>query len=165
VGLLNALKNRVSTNLKVTQLSYMSHPSQIAAFCRALPPDEQAAVMKGIEGAFKWLPVAQIAQSMFPAYYSGGVSPEALDLVMGGQVSGGIELMRQQNQYVAPPSYGFTPAQQASLSFAWVLLNALKQAGSNQPSPMARGPDDRCAHCGKSLEPSAKFCSGCGARV
>jgi hypothetical protein len=45
----DSLKNRLGANLKVTQLSYMLHPGQIVAFCRALSADEQAAVMKGIE--------------------------------------------------------------------------------------------------------------------
>jgi hypothetical protein len=154
----DSLKNRVSANVKVTQLSYMMHPDQIVTFCRALPPDDRAAVMKGIESTFKWMPVAQIAQSMFPSYYSGGVSPEALDLVMGGQVQGGVDLMRQQNQYTPPPMYGFTAANQAALSFAWVVLNALQDQG--RPSP-ARF----CAQCGRALETGARFCGGCGSRL
>ncbi len=166
MGLLDSVKNRLSANLKLTQISYMSHPAQIVAFCQGLAPDERTAIMNGIDSAFKWQPVAQIAQAMFPSYYSGGVSAEALDLVKGGQVSGGIELMRQQNQYYAPPSYGFTPAQQASLSFAWVVLNALnQQAGAAPPARPGAPANHFCSQCGKPIDSGARFCTHCGSRL
>ena len=169
MGLLDSPKNRVSANFKLTQLSFMTHPAQIVAFCQGLAPDERAAVMKGIDSAFKWQPVAQIAQAMFPTYYSGGVSEEALDLVKGGQVSGGVELMRQQNQYTAPPSFGFTPAQQAALSFAWVVLNALNQPATGAAaaaSVRASGPANGfCSQCGKPVESGSRYCPGCGSRL
>jgi hypothetical protein len=126
--LLKLLKDRVSTNLQLTRLSFMTQPYEIIAFCQGLTPAERAGITKGIESQFKWQSVAQVAQAMFPTYNSGsGVSAEALDMVKGGQISGGLELMRMENQAAAQPNWGMMPAQQAALSFAWMVLKGMEQ--------------------------------------
>jgi hypothetical protein len=126
--LLKLLKDRVSTNLQLTRLSFMTQPHEIIAFCQGLTPAERASITKGIESQFKWQSVAQVAQAMFPTYNAGsGVSAEALDMVKGGQISGGLELMRMENQAAAQPNWGMMPAQQAALSFAWMVLKRMEQ--------------------------------------
>jgi hypothetical protein len=127
MGLFDALKEKFSTNLKLTRLSFMTQQHEIYAFCQSQAPAERAALIKGIESQFKWQSVAQIAQAMFPSYGSGaGASAETLDMVKAGHISAGLELMRIDNQATAQPNWGMLPAQQAALSFAWMVLKAMK---------------------------------------
>jgi hypothetical protein len=123
MGLFDQMKQRLSANWKYTQLSFMTDPRQIVAFCEKLSPEERGQVKQAIESAFRWQPVAQVAQAMFPALAgsTAGVSADALDLVRGGFVSGGVELMGMQ-QTAASPQLGLTPQQQAALSLAWLVL-------------------------------------------
>ena len=124
MGLFNQITQRLSVNWKYTQLTFMTDPRQIVAFCEKLSPAERGQVKQAIESAFRWQPVAQVAQAMFPALAgstAGGVSADALDLVRGGFVSGGVELMGMQ-QTAASPQLGLTPQQQAALSLAWLVL-------------------------------------------
>jgi len=146
MGFFDSVKNRLAVNLKVTKLSFQTQPADIVRQCRELTPDERLAALNAIEAMFRWQSVGQIAQQLFPAYsYGGGVSADAKDLIMGGCVDAGVELMRQQNQPTAQPGYGgMLPIQQAALSFAWIVLKALDQA------PVAT------AHSGSS------FCTACG---
>jgi hypothetical protein len=128
MGLFKLLKDKVSTNLQLMHLSFMTQPYEIMAFCQGLTPAERTCIIKGIESQFKWQSVAQVAQAMFPTYSSGsGVSAEALDMVKSGQISGGLELMRMENQTAAQPQWGLMPAQQATLSFAWMVLKKMEQ--------------------------------------
>ena len=128
MGLLDSLKDRVSSNLKFTRVTLMTQQHEIIAFCQSLTPAERGNIIKGIESHFKWQSVASVAQAMFPVQsYSGGVSAEALDMVTHGQVSGGLELMRQQNYVAAQPAWGMMPQQQAALSFAWMVLKGMEQ--------------------------------------
>jgi hypothetical protein len=84
MGLFDSLKNRVSANLKLTHLSFMTQQHEIVAFCQSLTQAERTVIIKGIESQFKWQSVAQIAQAVFPSYNPGsGVSAEALDMVKG----------------------------------------------------------------------------------
>jgi hypothetical protein len=48
-------------------------------------------------------------------------------MVKSGQISGGLELMRMENQTAAQPNWGMLPAQQAALSFAWMVLKGMEQ--------------------------------------
>ena len=129
MGFLDAMKNRLGANLKYVRLSYMTDPREIVPFCQGMTPQERTVVLKGIDSAFKWQPAAQLAQALYPAlvHSNGGVSQEAKDLVMGGNVDAGVELMRIQSQPAMTPQFGMTPTQQAALSFAWVVLKALEQ--------------------------------------
>jgi hypothetical protein len=176
LGLLDSFKNRLSSNLKLTRLSFMTQQHEIIGYCQGLTQAERAAILHGIESQFKWQSVAQVAQAMFPSYnYGGGVSAEALDMVKGGQISGGIELMRQENQAVTQPQWGgMTPAQQAALSFAWMILKGMElreAADSQHPSVAPRagtpsaGPPDAafCVACGTHRS-SGRYCTNCGAR-
>jgi hypothetical protein len=129
--------------------------------------------LKGIESQFKWQSVAQIAQAMFPSYnYGSGVSAEALDMVKAGQVSGGVELMRMQNQGAPQPNWGMMPAQQAALSFAWIVLKGMEQheaalAGKAAAAGARGGISDSearfCTSCGAARNPG-RYCIQCGAR-
>ena len=174
MGLLDSLKDRFSANLKFTRLSFMTQPHEIVAFCQSLTAAERAVVIKGIESQFKWQSVAQVAQAMFPTYsYGSGVSAEALDMVKGGQISGGVELMRMENQAASQPNWGMMPAQQAALSFAWMVLKGLDQreaAPDYKASPVT-SPDDPagatdaafCSSCGMRRN-TGRYCTNCGAR-
>lgn len=174
MGLLDSLKDRFSANLKLTRLSFMTHPQEIIAFCEALTPAERTAIVRGIESQFRWQSVAQVAQAMFPSYnYGSGVSAEALDMVKAGQVSGGVELMRMQNQAAPQPNWGMMPAQQAALSFAWIVLKGMEQheaalagnaaaAGASRETTVST--DARfCTSCGARRNPG-RYCINCGAR-
>lgn len=106
----------------------MTNPRDIVTFCQGMENAERTEMIKGIESQFKWQSVAQVAQMMYPSYTSGGlVSEEALDMVKSGQISGGLELMRLQNQTTQSPSFGMTTSQQAALAFAWLILNGLNR--------------------------------------
>ena len=173
MGLLDSLKDRFSANLKLTQLSFMTQPHEIAAFCERLTPAERLAIIKGIENQFKWQSVAQTAQAMFPSYYHGsGVSAEALDMVRSGQISGGLELMRMENQAAPQPNWGMMPAQQAALSFAWTVLKGMEQreaaSGYNAPPSIENDPPGEsdaafCTSCGTRRK-LGRYCTNCGAR-
>jgi hypothetical protein len=139
-----------------------------------LTPAERSSVIKGIESQFRWHSVAQVAQAMFPSYnYGSGVSAEALDMVKGGQISGGMELMRMQNQAVAQPGWGMMPAQQAALSFAWMVLKEIEQRETalaygappaDQQSEVQDASDTTyCTYCGTRRKPG-RYCINCGAR-
>jgi hypothetical protein len=173
------LMDRMKANCRVTQLSWMTFPQQIAAACQSWSPEERAAVLRGIESTFKWAPVAQIAQGMFAQYFqpSGGVSPESVDMVIHGQVEGGLALMRQENQQQASTmQWGLTPAQQAALSYAWTVLKAMEQREMMGPTARAaaaaapEGPaaestgaaPNFCSQCGSRVEAGARFCARCG---
>jgi hypothetical protein len=161
MGLFDSVKNRLAVNLKVTKLSFQTKPAEIVRQCKELTPAERPVALKAIEAMFRWQPVSQIAQQMFPAYsYGGGVSDEAKDLVMGGCVDAGVELMRQQNQVAAPAYGGMLPIQQAALSFAWIVLKAL-----DQPAPRAAsGGGGFCTGCGSRRPSVGVFCASCGQR-
>jgi hypothetical protein len=174
MGLLDSLKDRFSANLKFTRLSFMTQPHEIITFCQGLTPAERSSVIKGIESQFRWHSVAQVAQAMFPSYnYGSGVSAEALDMVKGGQISGGMELMRMQNQAVAQPGWGMMPAQQAALSFAWMVLKEIEQRETalaygappaDQQSEVQDASDTTyCTYCGTRRKPG-RYCINCGAR-
>ena len=172
MGLLDSLKGRLSANLKLTRLSFMTQPHDIMAFCQNLSPAKRAAIVKGIESQFKWQSVAQVAQGMFPSY-NYGVSAEALDMVKGGQISGGLELMRTENQAPAQGNWGMMPAQQAALSFAWMVLKRIEQrdaalahyvpAAAVHAATAGAAGEGFCASCGarRSL---GRYCANCGAR-
>jgi hypothetical protein len=167
----------MKANLRVTQLSYLTTPQQIATTCAGWNADERAEVLRGIESTFRWAPVAQVAQSLFAPYFQqgGGVSPEATDMVIHGQIEGGLELMRQQNSPTPQASWGLTSGQQAALSYAWMVLKASEQrdlAGHSvsTASPTRHATDDVrtvaahfCSQCGARAEHGARFCSSCGA--
>jgi hypothetical protein len=164
------LKDRLSANLKLTRLSFMTQQHEIIVFCQGLSPADRAEIIKGIESQFKWQPLAQLAQAMFPSYnYGTGGSPEALDMVKGGQISGGLELMRIENQAAQQPSWGMMPTQQAVLSFAWMVLKGIEQRESalayHAPKAAMDGAADSvfCASCGKRRSPG-RYCANCGAR-
>lgn len=173
MGLLDSMKDRFSANLKLTRLAYMTQSHEIIAFCQTLTADERARIIAGIESQFKWQSVSQVAQALFPSYsYGGGVSAEALDMVKSGQVSGGVELMRWENQPALQQQWGFTPAQQASLSFAWTVLKAIEQgarapryqtAASGSGTATNSGDANFCASCGAHRKPGL-YCSNCGSR-
>lgn len=134
MGLFDSLKDRLAANLKLTRLSFMTQQHEIVAFCQGLTPDERAGIIKGIETQIKWQSLASVAQAMFPSFGSGGgVSAEALDMVKGGQISGGLELMRIENQAAAQRNRGMMPAQQAALSFAWMVLKGMEQREAALP--------------------------------
>jgi hypothetical protein len=128
MGLFDAVKQKLSTNLQLTRQSFMTGPQQIVAFCRGVDAASRSDMIRAIESQFKWQSVAQLAQAMFPAYGSGShVSEEALDMVKGGQISGGLELMRMENQSFSTANPGMTPAQQAALTFAWIVLTGMEK--------------------------------------
>jgi hypothetical protein len=147
------MKNRLSTNLKFTSLSFMTNQQEILTFCQSLTPVERADMVKNIESHFQWQSVAQLAQAMYPTYYAGGVSAEALDMVKSGQVTGGVELMHWQNQGAMQPNWGGMPAQNAALGFAWMVLKAMDQ---QQASGNAF-----CTSCG-ARRSADRFCTNCG---
>jgi membrane protease subunit (stomatin/prohibitin family) len=98
------------------------------------------------------------------------VSAEALDMVKSGQISGGLELMRWENQPAMQQQWGFTPAQQASLSFAWTVLKAIEQSASAAiyqaaaratGAPVNTGDTNFCTSCGARRAPGL-YCSNCG---
>jgi hypothetical protein len=172
MGLLDSMKDRFSANLKLTRLAHMTQSHEIIAFCRSLTADERARIIAGIESQFKWQSVSQVAQALFPSYnYGAGVSAEALDMVKSGQISGGLELMRWENQPAMQQQWGFTPAQQASLSFAWTVLKAIEQsasAASYQAAAASGAPANTgdaifCTSCGARRAPGL-YCSNCGTR-
>ncbi len=172
MSLFDQVKNRLATNLKYTQLTLMTQPAQIVAFCQKLTPDERAGVRKGIESAFRWQPVAQIAQAMYPmlAAPHHGVSAEAMDLAKGGLVDGAVELMAMQNQPPPTPQFGMTSQQQATLAFAWAVLQRLEAPAAAAPptaGAAARTPSDVrfCSSCGTRTQPGARFCSACGSAL
>jgi len=174
MGLMDSLKHRVSTNMKVTQLMFMTHPAQIIPFCQSLSPADRAEVIKGIENTFKWQPVAQIAQALFPAQPTSNVAADAADLAKGGFVSGAVDLITMQSQPVQP-QYGMTQAQQAALSYAWMVLKNMES--SSVPSSTSSFPASAvssdggvtstalyCGQCGTRRPEGANFCSRCGNR-
>lgn len=167
MNFLNSIKNRIAVNLKVTKLSFMTQPNHIIRTCHDFSAEERSQAIKAIESMFRWQPVAQMAQSMFPSYYSGGgVSPEALDMASHGQVSGGLELMRLENQAAPASMGGMLPIQQAALSFAWTVLKALEQQPSRS-NPAVSAPDSVstkrfCPDCGQRRSSEGRFCTGCG---
>lgn len=160
MGLFDSLKDRLSANLKLTRLSFMTQPHDIIAFCQGLTPVERASIMKGIESQFKWQSVAQVAQAMFPSYsYGGGVSAEALDMVKSGQVSGGAELMRMENQAATQQQWGMLPVQQASLSFAWTVLRGIEQ----RETVLDHHSLTEAVHGATASAARDAFCTSCGA--
>jgi hypothetical protein len=172
MGFLDSLKDRFSANLKLTRLSFMTQQHEIVAFCQGLTPAERARIIKGIESQFRWQSVAQVAQAMFPSYsYGNGVSAEALDMVKSGQIDGGLELMRIENQAAAQPNWGMMPVQQAALSFAWMVLQGIEQreaalayhARSEAVHGATAGAADApcCASCGTRRSPG-RYCTNCG---
>jgi hypothetical protein len=158
--------DRIKSNVRVQRLSFMTSAPAIVAFCQGLDPSERAEAIRGIESMFKWQPVAQIAQGLFSSYSAPhGVSADAKDLVMGGYVSAGVELMAMQNQAQAPPpQFGMLPMQQVALSYAWTVLKALEQQ-SSQPLPFAAPAASARAHAPTATapQPSRRFCTRCGA--
>jgi hypothetical protein len=90
-------------------------------------------------------------------------------MAIHGQVSGGLELMRQENQVAAQPAWHMMPQQQATLSFAWMVLKGMEQRESfAQQSPAvadSAGPSNAafCASCG-TRRSSGLHCTNCGAR-
>jgi len=172
MGLLDSLKDRAASNLKFTRLTFMNQQNEIIAFCQSLTPNDRVNIIKGIESHFKWQSVASVAQALFPAQsYGGGVSAESLDMVTHGQIGGGLELMRQENQ-VAPQqtAWGMMPQQQAALSFAWLVLKGMEQRESllrQSPATTAtsgRPPNSAfCTSCGLKRCPGL-YCVHCGAR-
>jgi hypothetical protein len=162
MGLFDSVKNRLAVNLKVTKLSFQTVPADIIRQCNELTPAERPIVLKAIEAMFRWQSVSQIAQQMFPSYTcGGGVSDEAKDLVMGGYVNAGVELMRQQNQVAAPNYGGMLPIQQAALSFAWIVLKVI-----DQPAPQpTRSAGAFCTGCGSPRAATGLFCASCGRRL
>ena len=124
MGLMDSLKHRFSTNMKITQLMYMTQPTDIVRFCQSLSREDRGDVVKGIESAFKWQPVAQIAQAFFPAQASSGAVVDAVDLAQGGYVSGAVDLMRAQSQNVQA-QYGMTAMQQAALEVGLDVVSGL----------------------------------------
>jgi membrane protease subunit (stomatin/prohibitin family) len=92
-------------------------------------------------------------------------------MVKSGQLRGGLELMRWENQPAMQQQWGFTPAQQASLSFAWTVLKAIEQsasaayqtAASASGAPEYTGDANFCTSCGAHRAPGL-YCSNCGAR-
>jgi hypothetical protein len=88
-----------------------------------------------------------------------GVSDDAMDLIHGGFISGGVDLIAMQNQAPPPPQFGLTGQQQAALSFAWLVLQRLQQRGTTvgvRAVEMAKA--DASASAG------ARFCTVCGLR-
>lgn len=134
MGFLDSVKNRLALNLKLTKISFMVNRNDIVQACQAMSKDERAGALKSIEDMFRWQPIAQIAGAFFPNYYSSGVSDEALDLVKGSYVQGGVDLMRSQSQPIQP-QYGMLPIQQAAFSFAWLVLKALEQRDATAALP------------------------------
>ena len=174
MGLMDSLKHRLSTNMKVTQLMFMTQPMAIVQFCRGLNREDRAGVLKGIESAFKWQPVAQIAQALFPAQQSSNVAADAADLAKGGFISGAVDLMGMQSQSVQP-QYGMTAAQQAALSYAWTVLKSIEQQDGISRSPQVaqmemQDPGEPaggalyCSRCGTKRPEGANFCNRCGSR-
>ena len=161
MGVFDAVKTRIGSNLKFVQLSYMTHPADIIQFCRSLAPDDRVVVLKGIESSFKWQPAAQLAQTLFPAlcHSGGGVSQEAKDMALGGDVSAAVRMMSWENQAPPTPQFGMTATQQATLSFAWVVLKALEQEDSGAPASVAV-----CRACGERRRSADPFCAHCGRR-
>src|SRR5678816_2064106 len=104
MGFFDRVMDRVSSNVRLTQLSWMTQPDQIIAFCRGVSAAERAALIKGIEGQFRWQSVALIARAILPSSaYGAYVSDEALGMAIGGQVDGALDLMRMENP--ATPQY------------------------------------------------------------
>ena len=175
MGFLDSVKNRLALNLKLTKISFMVNRNDIVQACQAMSKDERAGALNSIEGMFRWQPIAQIAGALFPNYYSSGVSDEALDLVRGGYVQGGVDLMRSQSQPIQP-QYGMLPIQQAALSFAWLVLKAFDQRDATAalppplrvpppPFPGTAPPTEAkfCSACGTPRFPGGRFCGNCGA--
>jgi hypothetical protein len=181
MGLMDQIKNRLTTNWKIQRLSFMTSQREIVMYCRALEPAERPAIMQGIESMFKWQPVAQMAQGLFSSYFtpSGGVSDDAKDLVKGGYVDAGVELMRLENQpQVSQMQLGMTPMQQMALCYAWTVLRMLEEPGSvatAQPAGSAglaqavtAPPGDApafCSQCGTKTKAGGLFCTKCGNRL
>ncbi|MGH9875056.1 MAG: hypothetical protein ACRD9S_21585 [Pyrinomonadaceae bacterium] len=153
----DAMKDRLSSNLKFVKLSYLTRPDEIIQFCQSLTPGERDVVLKGIESSFKWQPVALIAQAFYPTVVGpSGVSEDAMDLVRGGFVEGGIELMKSQSQ-PPPQQFGMTATQQAVYSFAWVVLKAIEQESNAAPASVAV-----CRGCRARRRSADPFCQSCG---
>lgn len=175
MGLMDQIKNRLTTNWKLQRLSLMSTQAEILMYCRDLDPAERTSVMHGIESQFKWQPVAQVAQGLFSSYFtpSGGVSDDARDLIKGGYVDAGVELMRLENQpQVSQMQLGMTPLQQMALSYAWTVLRMLEQeraAATEGPAQaVTASPGDApayCSQCGAKTKTGALFCTKCGSRL
>jgi hypothetical protein len=176
MGLLNSFKERLSLNLKVTKLSFMTNPNDILQYCQAFTPGERSLALKNIESQFKWQPIAKIAQAMYPTLYGshGGVSADAMDLIQGGYVEAGVKLMGIENQPPVAPNFGMLPIQQCALSFAWVALNAMQQrdavltsssASLRGSAPLHTASYGFCSSCGSPRELGAYFCTRCGQRV
>ena len=166
MGFMDQIKNRLSANWKLQRIMFMSSQAEIARYCRDLDPAERAAVTQGIESMFKWQPVAQVAQGLFSSYFtpSGGVSDDAKDLIKGGYVDAGVELMRLENQpQVSQVQMGMTPMQQLALSYAWTVLRMLGAQGAVAASP-GEAPA-YCSQCGTRTKPGGTFCTKCGGRL
>src|SRR5438105_3092268 len=114
MSLLDSFKNRIAVNLKVTRLSFMTRLDDILNYCLGFTREERQAALRNIESQFKWQPVAQMAQALYPTLFGGykGVSPEAMDLVQGGYVDAGVKLMAMENQAPVAPAIGMLPIQQ-----------------------------------------------------
>jgi len=126
MGFLNSLKKRVSLNLKLTRLSFMSAP-EIIAFCQSQTQAERVALVQGIESQLKWQGVLQVSQVMFATNsVGGGVSSEALDMVKDGQIYGGLALMNQENQISGRTQWGMAPGQSGALNFALMVLKGIE---------------------------------------
>jgi membrane protease subunit (stomatin/prohibitin family) len=127
----------------------MTSQGEIMMYCRALEPAERPGIMQGIESMFKWQPVVQMAQGLFSSYFtpSGGVSDDAKDLIKGGYVDAGVELMRLENQpQVSQMQLGMTPMQQMALCYA-----------CDAPA--------YCSQCGTKTKAGGLFCTKCGSRL
>jgi hypothetical protein len=175
MSLLDSFKNRIAVNLKITRMSFMTRPDEILQYCLGFTQEERQAALRNIESQFKWQPVAQMAQALYPTLFGGykGVSSEAMDLVQGGYVDAGVKLMAMENQAPVAPPMGMLPIQQSALSFAWVVLGALEQTSA---APMSRAAaasqsgtaqvSSYCGSCGAAAyDSSARFCQNCGAEL
>jgi hypothetical protein len=160
MGVLDSIKNRLSLNLKVTKMSFMTNPASIIEYCQTFTSEERLLALKNIEAQFRWQPIAKMAQVLYPVFSGphGGVSPEAMDLVRGGYVDAGVKLMSMQNQAPVAPNLGMLPIQQSALSFAWIILKALEQCDATSKSSYR----SFCPSCGSRQQGIGRFCSNCG---
>jgi NADH pyrophosphatase NudC (nudix superfamily) len=176
MGVFDSMKNRIALNLKVTKMSFMTHPGSIVEYCQTFTPEERLLALKNIDAQFRWQPIAQMAQALYPALWGphGGVSAEALDLVRGGQVDAGLKLMSIENQAPVAPNMGMLPMQQSALSFAWVVLKALEQREAATKSSYAASVSGSfarsqqasfCPSCGSQQQGNDRFCRNCGSSL
>jgi hypothetical protein len=123
MGLLHRIQARILLNARMMRLSYMRTPQQIAAFCGSLGPAERAELLAGIEQQFRWNAGLSAMQAMMPRGSGSGISAEAADMAIHGQLPGGLELMRQEREQ--QPTMGLTPGVEAALVCAWKTLKAM----------------------------------------